>query len=50
MMEKYNAALIDEWAENILRNGRKEATATEEYVDPFQPDISIGVRKPFRKI
>lgn len=30
MMEKYNAALIDEWAENILRNGRKETTATEE--------------------
>lgn len=41
MMEKYNAALIGEWAENILRNGRKEATATEEYVDPFQPDMYV---------
>lgn len=37
----YDCKKIDEWAEGILREGRKPCRYTEEYVDPFEPDMYI---------
>lgn len=40
-MEGYDTASIDVWVEKILKKGREKAVVTEEYVDPFQPDMYV---------
>lgn len=37
----YDAASIDTWVAEILREGKKPCRYSEEYVDPFEPDMYV---------
>lgn len=40
-MDRDQMVRIDEWSQKILQQGKRAAKATEEYVNPFQPDMYV---------